>query len=116
MERVAEKKVTEALRGNGYPSGFIHKHSGNRTSRLTEDDQRPPRTSLTLPYISGLSETVRRVLKPLDIKVVFAHSTLNATNCFALRILYQWTNEREWCIKSPVQIALKYTLGGPAGA
>ena len=32
--------------------------------------QRLPRTSLTLSYISGLSKTVRRVLRPLDIKVV----------------------------------------------
>ena len=28
-------------------------------------------TSLTLPYIGGLSEAVRRVLRPLDIKVAF---------------------------------------------
>ena len=72
VERVAEKKVMEALRDNGYPSGFIHRHSDNRTPRQREDDQRVPRTSLTLPYISGLSETVRRVLRPLDIKVVFS--------------------------------------------
>ena len=61
----------EALRDNGYLSGFIHRHSDNRTSRQTEDDQRLPRTSLTLPYIGGLSEAVRRVLRPLDIKMAF---------------------------------------------
>ena len=34
MERVAEeKKVLEALRNNGYPSGFIHRYSDNRTPR-----------------------------------------------------------------------------------
>ena len=73
VERVAEeKKVMEALRDNGYPSGFVHRHSDNRAPRWREDDQRLPRTSLTLPpYVSGLSETVRRVLRPLDIKVVF---------------------------------------------
>ena len=66
-----KKKVMEALRDNDYPSGFIHRHSGNRTPRWTEDGKRLPRTSLTLPYIGGLSEAVRRVLKPLDIKVAF---------------------------------------------
>ena len=72
VERVAEEKKVEALRDNGYPSGCIHRHSDNRApSMRREDDQRVPRTSLTLPYISGLSETVRRILRPLDIKVVF---------------------------------------------
>ena len=56
---------------NGYPSRFIHRYSDNRTPRRTEDDQRLPRTSLTLPYIGGLSEAVRRALRPLDIKVAF---------------------------------------------
>ena len=72
VKRVTEeKKVMKAVRANGYPSGFIHRHSDNRTPRWTEDDQRLPRTSLTLPYIGGLSEAVRRVLRPLDIKVAF---------------------------------------------
>ena len=45
--------------------------------RPVEDDWRPPRTSLTLPYISGLSETVRRILGPLHVRVAFRpHSTL----------------------------------------
>ena len=72
VERVAEeKKVMEELRDNGYPSGFVHRHSDCRAPRRREDDQRVTRTSLTLPYISGLAETVRRILRPLDIKVVF---------------------------------------------
>ena len=74
-----EKKVMEALRDNGYPSGFVHRHSDNRAPRQREDNQRVPRTSLTLPYISSLAETVKRILRPLDLKVVFhlpsSHST-----------------------------------------
>ena len=78
VERVAEeKRIVDALKENGYPLNFIQRHSGNRTSRPVEDDQRPPRTSLTLPYIGGLSETIRTILGPLDIKVAFRpHSTL----------------------------------------
>ena len=34
-------------------------------------DVRRPRTTVTLPYINGLSEAVRRGLTRLDIKVVF---------------------------------------------
>ena len=78
VECVAEeKRIVDALRENGYPLNFIQRHSGNRTSRPVEDDQRPPRTSLTLPYIGGLSETIRRFLGPLDTKVAFRpHSAL----------------------------------------
>jgi len=63
-----EEGVVDALKQNGYPLRFIQKHS--RCSNR-------PRTSLTLPYISGLSETIRRILGPLDIRVAFRpHSTL----------------------------------------
>ena len=66
-----EKEIIDVLRDNGYSPGFIHRHSDNRKPRQTEDDHRLPRISLTLPYIGGLSEAVRRVLRPLDIKVAF---------------------------------------------
>ena len=36
-----------------------------------EVDVKRPRTTVTLPYISGLSEAVSRILTQLDIKVVF---------------------------------------------
>ena len=77
--RVAEeKKVVDALKQNGYPLRFIQRHSRcSNLPRPVEDDQSPPRTSLTLPYISGLSEAIKRILGPLDIKVAFRpHSTL----------------------------------------
>ena len=77
--RVAEEeRVVDALKQNGYPLSFIQKHSccSNRP-RPVEVDQRPPRIGLTLPYISGLSETIRRILRPLDIRLAFRpHSTL----------------------------------------
>ena len=68
----------DALKQNGYPLRFIHRHLRNSNPpRPVEDDRRPPRTSLTLPYITSLSETVRRILGPLDIRVAFRpHSTL----------------------------------------
>ena len=67
VERVAEeKRIVDALKENGYPLSLIHRYSGSRTSRPVKDHQRPPRTSLTLPYIGGLSKTIRRILGPLD--------------------------------------------------
>ena len=72
VERVEEEvKIVEALKENGYPSSFILKHSGPSGTRQETSVPRPPRSIVTLPYIKGLSETVRRILAPLDIKVVF---------------------------------------------
>ena len=72
VEQVEEEvKIVEALKENGYPSSFIHRLSGPSGTRQKTSIQRPPRSIVTLPYIKGLSETVRRNLAPLDIKVVF---------------------------------------------
>ena len=65
-----EKHVTDVLRGNNYPSGFIQKHT--ITSRRREEVKvERPKTSLTLPNIMVLSEAIKRVLTPLGVKVVF---------------------------------------------
>ena len=58
-----EKRVTDALRGNGYPTGFMQKHT--ITSRRSEEvEVERPKTTLTLPYISGMSEAIRCVQNP----------------------------------------------------
>ena len=62
--------MSQALQGNGYPKGFIHKHTGPQPDRRTPRDCET-RGSVTLPYISGLSESIRRVLVPLAIQVTF---------------------------------------------
>ncbi len=61
-----EKKIVQALKENSYYSSYI-----NPTRRRQEVDDRRPKTTVTLPYIKGLSEAVRRILAPLDGKVVF---------------------------------------------
>ena len=53
-----EENIVDALKVNGYPSRFIHKHSCP-TRHRQEVDARKPRTPVTLPYINGLSEAVR---------------------------------------------------------
>ena len=62
--------ATGALKENGYPSSFVYKHSCPGRPRPDRVEQRPKAT-LILPYISNLSEAIRRVLTPLDIQVVF---------------------------------------------
>ena len=65
-----EKQVTDALRGNGYPSDFFRRRTIPSRRREEVENERP-KTTLTLPYISALSEAIRRILHPLEVKVVF---------------------------------------------
>ena len=65
-----EQDIVDALKENCYPSRFIRKHSCP-TRHRQEVNVRRPRTTVTLPYINGLSEAVRQILTQLDIKVVF---------------------------------------------
>jgi len=54
------------------PTEVHQRHSRcSNLPRPVEENQRPTRTSLTLPYISGLSKTIRRILGSLDIRVPF---------------------------------------------
>ena len=70
MTRAENLSSSLALRGNDYPSGFIQKHTITSRRREGVEIERP-KTTLTLPYIRGLSEAIRRVLTPLGVKVVF---------------------------------------------
>ena len=65
-----EKHVTDALRGNDYRSGFIQKHT-TTSKRREEVEVKRPKTTLTPPYIRGLSEASKCILIPLGVKVVF---------------------------------------------
>jgi hypothetical protein len=74
-----EKKITEALKANGYTAAFIRRHAKATVESETVDN-RTPKVFVTLPYIKGLSECVRRILTPLDIQVAFRpHYTIRNT-------------------------------------
>ena len=62
--------MTKALQRNGYPIIFIRRHTIPIKSSQVPDSSRW-RASLTLPYLGGLSEALRRVLSPLAIQVTF---------------------------------------------
>ena len=65
-----EKHVVEALQRYGNTEGFSQKQTCRRADRAALQDSET-RATLTLPYISGLSESIRRILSPLSIWVSF---------------------------------------------
>ena len=70
------KHLRQALTSNGYPKAVIHRHSMQSNSRTVDrGDALGP--VVTLPYVWGVSEAVRRILTPLGVKVSFRpHTTL----------------------------------------
>ena len=74
-----------------------------------------PIGTVTLPYIRHLSETIREMMAPLGIRTCFRpHSTLR--KCWSgWRITHPYSNEQEWCTKSPVAHSQKCTLDKQGG-
>ena len=70
--------ITEVLTANGYPKRFISRVCQRpRTSSITRNHHTPD-TSIVIPYISGFSEAVRRVLATVNVRVTFRpHNTLS---------------------------------------
>ena len=56
-----EKRVQESLQRNGYPARFVQRHSLLKPS---QDEEQTAQASVTIPYIHGLSQSIRRVLTP----------------------------------------------------
>ena len=64
-----EERIQQSLQKNGYPVAFITRHS--LPQPVPQNDKQTARASVTVPYIHGLSQSIRRVLSPLAIKVTF---------------------------------------------
>ena len=62
------KRLQEALEKNGYPATFVQRLRLCQTDR---DERQTARTSVNISYIHGLSQSIRRVLSHLDIRVAF---------------------------------------------
>ena len=69
-----EKYIFDALRTNGYPKNLIQRRSTSQRSE-TEETKEKPAARVTLPYIQGVSEAIRWVLKNLDITTSFRPTT-----------------------------------------
>ena len=75
MVRAEHKCINIDLTKNGYPSNFITETKKKRQSQpLTKPDtaheNEKPVITASIPCVPGLSEAIKRVLAPLDIRTV----------------------------------------------
>ena len=67
---VEERHIVGALRSNGYPLRFIRQAVKSR-GRTHQDANDSPDMMVTLPYIQGLSDSIKRILGEFDVRVCF---------------------------------------------
>ena len=70
------QKITQALRMNNYLDLFVEKTLvANHSASSSEQQQ--PRTSIVIPYVRGLSETLKCILAEVNVCVIHQpHVTL----------------------------------------
>ena len=78
-ERIAEElHITETLKENGYPSSVIANNIRTypKLPRPSREEDKPTAT-VVLPYVGHVSESIKRLLAPLNIRTcVRPHKTL----------------------------------------
>ena len=73
-DRDAEKRhITQALYSNGYPTRVIKRNWQTPPARSPASDPVMPRATVVIPYVRHVSESIRRILTPLEIRTAFAH-------------------------------------------
>ena len=61
--------VTTALLANGYPRDIVSKYG--HVKKGTRSDRMEPKATVVLPYVKNVSESIRRILTPLNIRTCF---------------------------------------------
>ena len=81
---VEQKRVSRALMKNGYPKRVTQQRMGTAIRNQMRQESNP-RATVTIPYVRGTSEAIRRVLAPLDIGTQIHPTTtlrrLNSSTC-----------------------------------
>ena len=67
--REEEKHLKQVLVNNGYPQPFIDENSRVRSVRPSNEETSTP--LVVIPYVSGLSEDIRRICRRFGVRVVF---------------------------------------------
>jgi hypothetical protein len=105
-----QQKVDNALDLNGYPRKMINRFSQLRpTSDVPSQSTTTNSTYVSIPYVKGTSEAIRRILAPLDIKTTFRPNNTLRQILLHPKILLHYRTKLVLCIKSLVVAVPKFT-------
>lgn len=64
------KHLTDVFKCNGYPQGFI-KRAVTKSKPTQMDERLEPKATVSIPYVRGVSEKLRRICRKANIRVCF---------------------------------------------
>ena len=67
-QKLETNRLRRVLRKNGYPTQFVLKASCRRPKN---SEKQKPAATVVIPYMQGLSESIRRVCQKYNIRIVF---------------------------------------------
>ena len=107
----AEEEIR--IKMNGYPRSFIN-HTARRSSgkcqkKMNEDEcERKPKATVTLPYVRGVSENIKRMLEKVSVRVRMNH-TVHLDKCSSNVNTQHWIITRlGWYTQCLAEIAHKH--------
>ena len=75
-DRDAEKRhIAQALNSNGYPTRVVKRNWQAPLAHSPASDPVTPKATVVIPYVWHVSESIQRILTPLEIRTCFAHIT-----------------------------------------
>ena len=90
-----EVQVTAALQSSGYPLRFI-RNSSTPTARVPIANETHT-SSITLPYIKGVSEAIRRILAPLCVRTMQFQTSPHPTQGLSACVGLHSPRAEIWC-------------------
>ena len=65
------KHLHRVLNANGYPKRFINSATAPTKKSIQEEQDWVPRSTITIPYVAGASEEIKRICRSFDVRVAF---------------------------------------------
>ena len=106
-----EKCVRLALKKNGYPKRFIdHSTPAMITSNVDVKKEEKPTATVTIPYVQGIAESIRRLLEKVDVKVRMRPYRTLRQILVRLKDPVPAEEKQEWFTEFLVETAHRHTL------
>ena len=98
----AEEHEQQLLQKNGYPVAFITRHS--LPQPVPRNEEHTAQASVTIPYMHGMLQSIRRLLSLLAIKVTFRHFYIFTSLYFPPFVLHPLCHVTSHHLSAPVFI------------
>ena len=97
------KRLHKVLNANGYPKRCISRAIASEKSSNGKEQDWEPKITITVRYVAGISEKIRRICNTLDVSVAF--KTVRTICSELTRVKYPLPLEKQSMMVCPVPCA-----------